>query len=111
MWVTEDIVTIAELKSRAAAVARQMHETHRPVIVTQRGKAAMVLLTPGAYDRLVHERDIVAGLHQSISEANADLVTPHDEVMRTVREAVEQRFPKVGQARLGRESPETPPDA
>lgn len=102
MRVAEDIVTIAELKNDAATVARQLRETRRPMIVTQRGKAAMVLLAPEEYDRLVHAREIVVGLQQSMTEADDGALAPHDTVIRDVRAAVEEQVPAVAAARRTR---------
>lgn len=102
MRVDEDIVTIAELRNDAARVARQLHETGRPVIVTQRGKPAMVLLTPAEYDRLVYERELVTGISQALAEADAGQLLPHSAVMSDVREAVERQAPAVAAARRAR---------
>lgn len=103
MLVTEDIVTIADLKNDAAGVVRQLNTTHRPMIVTQRGKAAMVLLAPAEYDRLVYVRDVVQGLSLAMAEADAGILTPHEAVVPAIRTAVEDAVPAVATSRRTRE--------
>lgn len=56
MNVSEDIIPLGEFKSKAAKVLKQLHETGRPIVVTQNGRPAAVLLTPEEFDRL-SERD------------------------------------------------------
>ena len=104
MLIAEDIVTIADLKTDAAGVVRQLHATRRPMIVTQRGKAAMVLLAPAEYDRLVYTRDIVQGLSQAIAEADAGLLTAHEAVLPAIRAAVEGEVPAVAASRRTRKA-------
>lgn len=104
MRVADDIVTIAELKNDAATVVKQLRETRRPMIVTQRGKAAMVLLAPEEYDRLVYAQEIVVGLNEAMAEADAGLLTPHESVMGQVRDDVERHVPEVATARRAREN-------
>ena len=102
MRVAEDIVTIAELKSDAAGVVKQLREARRPIIVTQRGKAAMVLLAPAEYDRLVNVHQIVEDLGQALVAADAGHLLAHDDVMHDVRLAVEEQVPSVATSRLSR---------
>ena len=52
MRVSEDIRSITYLKSRAADLLAQVHETHRPVIITQNGEARAVLQDPESYEKM-----------------------------------------------------------
>ncbi|MBI5514007.1 MAG: type II toxin-antitoxin system Phd/YefM family antitoxin [Deltaproteobacteria bacterium] len=64
--VSEDIVPMAEFKGQAARWFRRVAETNQPVVITQNGKPAGVLLSPTEYDRIVERerflRDVAAGL-------------------------------------------------
>jgi prevent-host-death family protein len=63
--VAEDLVPIAEFKSHASEMLRRMHETRRPLVITQHGRAAAVVLTPEEYEalcyRLIDRAKVAAG--------------------------------------------------
>jgi len=50
-----EIVPVSDLRQEAAAVLKRLRETNDPVVVTQRGRAAAVLLSIEEYER--KERD------------------------------------------------------
>ncbi len=53
LHISEDIIPIGKFKARAAQVLRQLKDDQRPIIITQNGSPAAVLLTPEEFDRLV----------------------------------------------------------
>ncbi len=65
----EDIVPLADFKARTSQLFRRLHQEQRPLIITQNGKPAAVLITPEEFDR-IRERErfveaITAGLADS----------------------------------------------
>lgn len=63
--VTEDIVPIGEFRSRSAHFLESVRENRRPVVITQNGRPAGVLISPEDFDafqdELAYRRDIEAG--------------------------------------------------
>lgn len=53
LHISEDIIPIGKFKAQASKVIRQLHETDRPVVITQNGVPVAVVLTPEEFDRLV----------------------------------------------------------
>jgi prevent-host-death family protein len=53
------IVPITDLRKDAAAVLERVKGSARPVVITQRGRAAAVLLSPEMYERSEQEREIL----------------------------------------------------
>lgn len=51
--VSSDIVPLADFKAQAAALLRRLNETDSPMVITQNGRAAAVMLSPEAYDALL----------------------------------------------------------
>lgn len=49
----EDIRPLSEFRANAASFVAQAHKTKRPIILTQHGKGAAVLLDVGLYQELV----------------------------------------------------------
>ena len=50
MQIVNDIKPVIYLKSRAADVLKYINETHRPMIITQNGKAKAVIQDPKSYE-------------------------------------------------------------
>lgn len=53
------IVPITELRQDAASVLRRLRSLKQPLVVTQRGRAAAVMLSVEAYERSEHERQLL----------------------------------------------------
>ena len=53
-----DVLPITDLRHDAAAVLRRVRSRKNPLIITQRGRAAAVMLSLYAYDQGEHERQI-----------------------------------------------------
>ena len=52
MSIATDIKSVTYLKSRAADLLKQINETHRPVIITQKGEPKAVLQDPKSYENM-----------------------------------------------------------
>ena len=53
--VAEDLVPIGEFKTHASKLLRRLHETGRPMVITQNGKASAVVLTPQEFEQLGYQ--------------------------------------------------------
>jgi prevent-host-death family protein len=62
------IVPVTDLRQDAAAVLRQLQSSHQPLVITQRGRAAAVLLSLDAYERAQSEREILRQLARGENE-------------------------------------------
>jgi len=61
LHVADDIVPIGEFKTQAARLLRRVAQTSRPLVITQNGRPAGVMLSPAEYDRLcARERFLVS---------------------------------------------------
>ncbi len=56
---TEDVRSLSEFRANAAAFVNQVRETRRPLILTQHGRSAAVLLDVKAYEDLVEHAEIL----------------------------------------------------
>jgi len=54
-----DIVPVTDLRNDAAAALKRVRESAQPVVITQRGRAAAVMLSVEAYERGEHERELL----------------------------------------------------
>jgi len=83
--VSEDFVPVSEFKAQAADWLRRIGETGAPVIVTQNGKPAGVLLSPRAFDELTEQARFGAAFNEGIGDADAGRVHAHTAVIKRVK--------------------------
>ena len=54
-----DMVPVSDLRQTAASVLHRIKKTRQPVIITQRGRAAAVIVGVDEYQRTEHERELL----------------------------------------------------
>jgi len=84
------IVPITDLRQDAAAVLRRIRTLKQPLVVTQRGRAAAIMLSVEAYERSEHERRlllmIARGEREIAASEGHDLATVMAEADRLLAE-------------------------
>lgn len=50
--ISQDVVTLAEFKNQAATLLERISHSSQPLLITQNGKPAGVLLSPAEFDRI-----------------------------------------------------------
>ena len=83
--VSEDFVPISEFKAQAADWLRKVSETGAPVVVTQNGKPAGVLLSPQAFDELTEKARFIATVEEGLADAEAGRVHSHADVAKRMK--------------------------
>ncbi|MGD0695570.1 MAG: type II toxin-antitoxin system Phd/YefM family antitoxin [Terriglobia bacterium] len=76
-----DIIPITDLRHDAAGALKQVKSSKQPVVITQRGRAAAVLLSMEAYERGEHERQLLHLLARGEQEIAAGKGFELDEVL------------------------------
>jgi prevent-host-death family protein len=76
-----DIIPITDLRQDAAAALMRVKSSRQPVVITQRGRAAAVLLSLEAYERSEHERQLLHLLARGEREIKAGRGSDLDEVL------------------------------
>ncbi|MBW8877125.1 MAG: type II toxin-antitoxin system Phd/YefM family antitoxin [Acidobacteria bacterium] len=77
--LTEDIQPAADLQTQAEGLLRKVHDTRRPVVLTQEGRGTAVLVDIHTYQSLLEELDILRDVHRGLADVEAGRVVPHDE--------------------------------
>ena len=81
-----DIVAISDFRQDAASLLKRVRESHEPMVVTQRGRAAALVLSVEEFERREHdfeilrllatgEREIAAGQGHTLAEVMAEADT------------------------------------
>ena len=68
---TEDIRPLAEFRAHLAAVVRQVQRTKRPVILTQHGRSAAVLVDAAEYEALLERAELLEDVRLAEGEVAA----------------------------------------
>jgi len=71
------IVPVKDLRQDTAAVLKRLQSSARPLVITQRGRSAAVMLSVAAYERAERERELlrllVRGEQEIMAGAGHDL--------------------------------------
>ena len=65
------IIPITDLRHNAARILKQARSSNEPLIITQRGRAAAVMLSVEAYEQAEHDRQLLRVLAQGDREVAA----------------------------------------
>ena len=66
-----DIRPVSEFRANAAELIEHVRSSRRPLVLTQRGHSAAVLLDVGEYERMVEEIDLLSDVRTAIQQIDA----------------------------------------
>jgi prevent-host-death family protein len=72
--ISNDIVPIAEFKAGISKWFKSIQNTGHPLIITQNGKPAGVLLSPSDYDELVYKKSFLDSVGRGLANAESGQV-------------------------------------
>jgi prevent-host-death family protein len=78
---SEDVHPLTDLKTKTAAVIEQVRRTHRPVLITRRGRGLAVLLDLAEYERLVERAAFITAVDEGRKAAAAGELHDNREAM------------------------------
>jgi prevent-host-death family protein len=77
---------VTEFRSHTSAIIDQVQKTKRPVILTQHGRSAAVVLDVEAYEALIEEVAVIRDIRTAEAQLDAGLGIPHKVVEKRLRE-------------------------
>ena len=80
----EDIVPLSSFRADVTRLMAQTRQTHRPIVVTQNGRAANVFLDVGDYQKLIDKRDLMMDIYKGETDIVAGRVHSTGEVRRAI---------------------------
>jgi len=89
--LTEDLVPINEFRSNLAEWMKKVEATQRPVVITQRGRSAAVLVSPAMLDEVEEERALLKVAMRGLRESGAGELVEDDEVWQEVDALLERK--------------------
>lgn len=82
---SRDIQPVTEFRANAAQVIEQVRETGAPVILTQHGRGAAVLLDVEAYEAMVDELELLRDVQSAEAQVAAGKGRSHAAVAKSLR--------------------------
>lgn len=72
--IANDIIPVGEFKTGLAKWLKSVHDSGRPLVITQNGRPAGVLLSPEAFDQLGHSKRFKESVQRGLVDAEAQRV-------------------------------------
>mgnify|MGYP000594768926 CR=1 FL=1 len=82
---TQDIRPLADFRANLAAVVRQVQRTKRPIILTQHGRSAAVLVDAAEYEALLDRADLRDDIRAAEAEVASGRAVAHSKAKAAVR--------------------------
>ncbi len=76
--INQDIRTLSEIRTGLASYIKQVHDTKRPVIITQHGQGVAVLLDACEYEAMQEKIDLLTDIHTSMDQIESGLGVDHN---------------------------------
>jgi prevent-host-death family protein len=86
---SEDIVPFSECRNNLSMYIGRVRETHRPVLITQNGRAASYLVDVKFMDDLFDQVDLSRDVEISRREFAEGKGIPHEQVMQEMDEMIQ----------------------
>lgn len=80
----EDIRSLTEFRSGAASFLKQVRETKRPLVLTQRGRGVAVLVDVHQYEAMQERLELLEDLYKADRQLQAGEGIPHNEAKARV---------------------------
>jgi len=80
----EDIVPLSSFRTDMTRLMLQTRQTHRPIVVTQNGRAANVFLDVSDYQRLIDKLDLMMDIYKGEQDIAAGHVHSTGDVRRAI---------------------------
>ena len=94
--ISSDIIPIGELKKRLSQCLKSIRSTGHPLIITQNGRPAGVLISPAEYDELVQKKAFIESVSRGLSDIDSDNVYSTKELKE---ELLGEEFTFLGRSR------------
>ena len=83
--VSDGIVPLGEFKSQAAKLLKRLGESGQPMVITQNGRPAGVLVSPVEFDRIQERQRFLESITAGLTDAEAGRVVDTAALRKRIR--------------------------
>ena len=77
--ISRNIVSLSDFKNKASRMLNEVKRSHRPLVITQNGKAAAVLISPSDFDLLTEQARFVDAVQRGLTDVqNGRVISDED---------------------------------
>ncbi|MBN1930544.1 MAG: type II toxin-antitoxin system Phd/YefM family antitoxin [Desulfobacterales bacterium] len=88
--IDQDIKSLSEVRNSMASYIKQVHDTKRPVIITQHGKGVAVLLAANEFEAMQEKIELLSDVQTSLNQLEKGEGISHQKA----KEKLLKRVPK-----------------
>jgi|WetSurMetagenome_2_1015567.scaffolds.fasta_scaffold1416633_1 antitoxin YefM len=82
---SNDIHPLSKFRSNASGFIAQVHKTKRPLVITQNGKSAAVLLDVDEYDKLLEKVELIQDIETALDQIAEGKGIAHSEAHQRLK--------------------------
>ena len=82
--IDQDIRPMSEFRTGIASFLKQVHDTKRPLVITQHGKGVAVLIDVGEYEAMQEKIEVLQDIHIAMAQVEAGEAVNHNEAKKRI---------------------------
>mgnify|MGYP000557616407 CR=1 FL=1 len=88
--IDEDIKPLSDVRTGIASFIKQVHDTKRPLIITQHGKGVAVLLDISKYEAMHEKLELLTDIQTSLSQLENGQGIAHEDAKEKILKRIRQ---------------------
>lgn len=85
----QDIQPLSDFRAGAASFIRQVNETRRPIVITQRGKGVAVIVDVAEYESMQEKIELLEELQKAEAQLSAGLGVSSSDARKRVLQSIQ----------------------
>jgi len=86
--IDQDIKPLSEVRNGMATYIKQIHNTKRPLIITQRGKSAAVLIDAQVFEAMQEKIELLSDIQSSLNQLDKGEGINHNDAKNILLERI-----------------------
>lgn len=86
----QDIQPLSDFRAGAASFIRQVNETRRPIVITQRGKGVAVVLDVTEYESMQEKIELLEEVQKAEAQLSADLGISTSDARKQILQSIQR---------------------
>jgi len=85
----QDIQPLSDFRAGAASFIRQVNETRRPIVITQRGKGVAVVVDVAEYEAMQEKIELLEEMQKAEDQLSAGLGVSSSEARKRILQSIQ----------------------